>query len=126
MREMSRDERRDAFMGAAEAFFEEMEAWYDEPPRATFGEFEAELRRKRRQLMGEAQATFVNGRDTGYRKARPLCPECQEPMDFEGYVPLWVHGLEGDVDLERAYYRCPHGCGERLFPPGPETGTASG
>ena len=113
-------------MARAEEMFEEMEGWYDANPEATFGEIEAELRQQRRRLMGEAQAVLINGRDAGYQTEAPTCPQCQEPMEFERYVERQVSGLEGDVVLERAYYRCPRGCGESIFPPRPQTEATAG
>lgn len=126
MRRMSKEERREAFMSRAGTLFEEMEAWYEAHPEATFGEIEAELRQQRRQLMGETQAVLINGRDTGYQREAPECGACGQRMTFERYVKRKVSGLEGDVQLERAYYRCPQGCGESLFPPRPETEAAPG
>ena len=32
--------------------YEQLEAWYDEHPDASFGEIEAEARRQRREMMG--------------------------------------------------------------------------
>jgi hypothetical protein len=39
-------------------------------------------------------------------------------MRFEGYRRWKVHGLEGDTELERAYYVCLECPGETIFPPG--------
>ncbi len=126
MRPMSKEERREAFLEKAEEMYEEMEAWYDAHEGATFGEVEAEVRRQRRALMGETQAILINGREAGYQAEPPACPQCEQPMRFERYVTRQVSGLEGEVSLERAYYRCPHGCEESVFPPGPETEPAAG
>lgn len=53
-RRLSRQERRDAFLREAEVVYEQLEAWYDEHPDASFGEIEAEARRQRRDMMGKA------------------------------------------------------------------------
>jgi hypothetical protein len=126
VRRMSREQREEAFVAAARQMYREMEAWYDEHETASFGEIEQELRQKRRRLMGRGQEILVNGRDQGVEVGRVLCGQCGEGMRFEGYRKRTVAGLEGESDLERAYYRCPHGCGESLFPPGPETKAAGG
>ncbi len=126
MRPMSKEERREAFVRKAEAMYEELEAWYDGHEGATYGEIEAEVRRQRRELMGEAQAILINGRDAGYQAEAPLCPQCEQPMRLDRYVTRQVSGLEGEVELERAYYRCPRGCGEGFFPPGPEAEATPG
>lgn len=126
MRPTSRDERRKAYLKAAEALFAEMEEWYDDHPEASFGEIEEKLRQERRRLMGETTEILINGRQSGQQVEAPACPSCGQSMRFEGYRGRRVDGLEGESELERAYYRCPHGCGESLFPPRPSAGSASG
>jgi hypothetical protein len=123
-RKMSRKRRKEAFLMVASEVFEEMEDWYDEHPEATFGEIEQEARRRRRKLMGQALEILVNGRDNGVQVEGVHCKECGKEMDFKGYPPWTVRGLEGDARLERAYYVCPDCEGETIFPPGPETQTA--
>jgi phage FluMu protein Com len=125
-RTLSRVQRRAAFTEMAVRAFDRMEEWYDEHPDASFGEIEAEARRERRELMGQALAMLINGRDMGHRLEAPKCPRCRQAMEFEGYRPWKVSGLEGDTELMRAYYVCPRCKGETFFPPRPQTGAASG
>lgn len=117
-RQLSRQERREAFLGEAGVMYEQLEAWYDEHPTASFGEIEAEARRQRRELMGKALSILVNGRDVGKLAEAPRCGRCGQSMRFKGYRRKKVIGLEGDTELERAYYVCPKCKGETLFPPG--------
>ena len=112
-------------MAASEAF-EGLEKWYDKHPEATFGEIEQEARRRRRELMGKALEVVINGRDNGVEVDGVYCERCGAEMELKGYLPWTVHGLEGDSELERAYYVCPECKGETIFPPGQETGTAEG
>jgi hypothetical protein len=123
-RRLSRPRRRTAFLEAAGQLYDQLEAWYDEHPQASFGEIEAEMRKRRRELMGTGIEVLVNGRDTGFLIEAPHCAQCGCRLEFEGYRNWTVHGLEGDVVLERAYYVCPDCQGETLFPPGSETETA--
>ena len=120
----SRRQRKAAFLQAAGEMYEHLEAWYDVHPAATFEELEGELRQQRRELMGEALATLIVGRDSGYRPAAPACSQCGQALRFEGYRPWTVKGLEGDSVLERAYYTCPACSGEAFFPSGSEAGVA--
>ena len=125
-RRMSRAQRREACMRIAEEMIDELEAWYDAHPDASFGEIEEQARQGRRRLMGKVLEIVVNGRDTGFCLQPPRCERCGAEMEFEGYRSKMIYGLEGDTQLERAYYVCPHCEGQTLFPPGPQTEAASG
>lgn len=120
-RPQSRARREAAFMKEAKRMYEQLEDWYDKHPEASFGEIEAEARKRRRELMGRTLAQLVNGRDVGMEIEAPHCEQCGEEMEFEGYRKWGLHGLEGDSELERAYYVCPYCEGETIFPPGSET-----
>jgi hypothetical protein len=126
VRAMSRAQRRERFLQAAVGMFEAMEEWYDQHPEATFGEIEQQARQQRAEFMGQALALWINGRDTGVQVEPPRCPSCQAAMEFKDYRERTVRGLEGDSRLERAYYVCPQGCQQTLFPPGPTTATEEG
>lgn len=125
-RKMSRRRRKEVFLMAASEAFERLEEWYDQHPEATFGEIEQEARRRRRELMGQALEILVNGRDNGVQVEGVHCQACGMEMDFKGYPPWTVRGLEGDARLERAYYVCPDCEGETIFPPGLQTRTTGG
>ncbi len=122
----SRAQREAAFLELAKRMYGELEAWYDNHPQANFGEIESEARRRRRDLMGELLALLINGRDVGYQPQPPTCRECGHAMEFEHYRVWLVKGLEGDTELQRAYYVCPQCEGQTLFPPRPETPFARG
>ena len=126
VRVMSRVQRRAMFIEHAAQMFDALEGWYDKHPDASFGEIEAEARRRRRELMGEALAILINGRDQGFQLEPPVCEECGQPMKFERYRGWTIYGLEGDTQLMRAYYVCPRCSGDTLFPPGQETAIAEG
>ena len=122
----SREQRRAAFMEIAGEMYDEMEDWYETHPEASFGEIEAEIRRKRREMMGETVRILVNERDRGFQLNPPKCAQCKGELEFEGYRGWTVRGLEGDTRLKRAYYVCPQCEGETLSPPGSQTETESG
>jgi hypothetical protein len=117
-RTLSRARRESAFVENAKKMYASLEDWYDANPNASFGEIEAEARKRRRELMGAGLAIVVNGRDTGFQIETPKCPKCECDMEFVDYREWELHGLEGDSILERAYYVCPDCEGETIFPPG--------
>lgn len=123
-RQKSRTQRKAEFMQAAAAMYERLEDWYDAHPAASFEELEVEVRRERRTLMGQALATLIMGRDTGFAVQPPVCGQCGEPQAFIAYRPWTVKGLEGDSTLERAYYTCPRCAGQGFSPSGSEAGVA--
>lgn len=118
---LSRAQRKAAFLEAANRLYDDLENWYDQHPEASFGTIEGEARRLRRRLMGSTLQTLINGRDRGYQLEPPGCPGCGRPMHFERYSPKQIYGLEGDTELERAYYTCDVCQKQTLFPLGPET-----
>lgn len=113
----SRDQRQAAFLKLATEWHTQLEDWYDRHPAASFGALEQEARRLRREFMGQGLAVVINGRDTGFQLGPVVCAQCGQPMQFVGYRPWRVAGLEGETELERAYYVCRECEGQTLFPP---------
>ena len=87
-RQMSRAQREAAFMEKAVQMYASLEEWYDQHPEASFGEIEAEVRRLRRELMGEVLAVLINGRDTGFQLEAPPCSACGQAMEYKGRL-MW-------------------------------------
>jgi hypothetical protein len=112
------------FQAVATEMYATLEEWYDQHPDASLGEIEREARRLRRQMMGSTLEVLINGRSTGNTVNPPRCPACGQPMGFEDYRHWRVSGLEGETELERAYYVCPRCEGQAIFPPGPDAATA--
>ncbi len=125
-RRQSRAQREAAFLELATTLYGQLEDWYDQHPGASFGEIETEARRMRRELMGVGLAVLINGRDTGFQWEAPTCPACGQALQFVGYRPWRVSGLEGETELQRAYYVCGECEAQTLFPPGSEVEVAGG
>lgn len=125
-RQQSRDQRKAAFVKLATDLHTQLEAWYDQHPAASFGEIEQEARRLRREFMGQGLAVVINGRDTGFQLEPPACPQCGQALEFVGYRPWRVSGLEGETELERAYYVCRECERQTLFPLGSAVEVTSG
>ena len=76
--------------------------------------------------MGAGLAALFNERDTGFQWEAPRCSPCGQALEFVGYRPWRVSGLEGETELERAYY-VGRGCEKQtLFPPESATDLADG
>lgn len=123
-RPMARKERKAAFMKQAEQMFEELESWYDQNPTARFEEIEERARQARRKMMGQSLGIMINGRDVGKTDEAPKCQQCNQAMEFKDYRPKTMYGLEGETELERAYYVCQVCEKQTYFPPGYQTETA--
>ena len=121
----TRIEAREAFLAAAGHLWDEFQAWYDAHPEATYYEMEMELRKHRRQLMGETMELTLQRGDLGASVERPRCERCGREMVFKGYPGKEVHGLEGEAEIPRAYYVCPS-CDTGVFPPGSTSETETG
>ena len=115
---MSRAERKAAFMKQAAEMFEELESWYDQNPAASFEEIEGRARQARRKMMGESLGVLINGRDVGKTAEAPTCKGCGQRMVFKDYRRRKIYGLEGETELERAYYVCGRCEKQTNFPPG--------
>jgi len=124
-RPITRKERKVAFIKQAEGMFEELEKWYDENPEANFEEIEREARQARRKMMGKSLGIMINGRDVGKSKENPLCEQCGEKMRFDSYRKKRIYGLEGETELERAYYTCDVCEKQTFFPLGQKIGTTT-
>jgi hypothetical protein len=122
--QMSCVQREAAFLERAAQMYAALEDWYDQHPKASFGEIETEARRLRRELMGEVSAVLINGRDTGHQLEAPSCSVCGQAMEFKGHQRWGISGLEGETWLMQAYYVCPECGGETLLPPRPEAAVA--
>ena len=108
-------ERDETVLTVANETGDGLELWRDEHPGATVGESAFGVR-QRRTATGKGLSFWVNGQGAGYPAEGVECSVCGGWMEFKGYLPWTVYGLEGDVRMERAYYVCPRCKVERLSP----------
>ena len=110
-------EAREAFMDRAADVWDNFNTWYQAHPEATFDEMEEELGRQRRAVLGGFLELSLRQGDLGAAAEAPDCRKCGNAMEFKGYPPKTVHGLDVDARIPRAYYYCSP-CQEGIFPPG--------
>ena len=113
---MKGEDEKASFLREAEAMYEELRAWRESHPEASFDEIANQVTPQRRKLMGALLKQLAEQHGDG-RYAEAMCPTCGEKMEGSGERSRQVAHSEGDVELERAYHHCPE-CGRGLFPPG--------
>lgn len=113
---MQSSEEKAMFLQEAEAMYEELQAWREEHPEASFDEIASQVTPRRRKLMGELLEQLVRQHGDG-SYAEATCPTCGEAMEASGQRRRRIVHSEGEADLERAYHHCPE-CGRGFFPPG--------
>jgi hypothetical protein len=112
----SAEQEKAEFLRAAEAMYEELQAWRARHLDASFDEIADQVTPRRRVLMGKLLKQLATAADE--RIEVPLCEQCGEAMRYRGTPERDVSHREGEVGLERAYYYCDH-CEGGLFPPRP-------
>ena len=117
--EMKREEAKAKFVCGAEEMFDEMWAWGEERPQATFDEIAGKVALLRRELMGEMLGELLLQHGDG-RYEEVACPECGQQTKSNGRRTRTVIHAEGNVQVKRTHRLCP-GCGQGIFPPGPTT-----
>ena len=114
-------EAREEFTNRATDLWDSINAWYRNHPEATFDEIEKQMGQQRRAFLGEFVELILRQGDLGATAEAPECPKCGKPMEFKGYPPKTVHGLDVDAKIPRAYFYGPT-CQVGIFPPGSTAG----
>ena len=83
--EMKREEAKAKFVCGAEEMFDEMWAWGEERPQATFDEIAGKVALLRRELMGEMLGELLLQHGDG-RYEEVACPECGQQTNRMGGV----------------------------------------
>ena len=97
---------------------EELYAWREAHPDASFDDIAAQVTPRRRELIGLWLEQLAKQHGSGAVAEGRVCERCGQPMSYKGEPKREVqHYLEGETQLERAYYYCDR-CESGLFPPG--------
>ena len=112
------EQEREAFLAAAGELYDEVSAWRRSHPEASFDEMVAQVRPKRRALMGELLSRLALQAGNGAVAEGRRCAQCGEEMRYKGELKRTVLHGEGESALKRAHYYCAH-CQSGLFPPRP-------
>ena len=114
---MRGEKGKEAMQRAFEQMWEELHQWRAEHPEASFDEIAAQVTPRRRTLMGQLLEQLACQHGDGEVIEGLRCVECGEEMRYKGKGRREVEHLEGETELERAYYYCAR-CESGLFPPG--------
>jgi len=122
MRSSSQQEReKERFMNASAKMYNELREWREQHPEASFDEIVAQVTPRRQELMGELLAQLALQHGSGQVTEGLVCEKCGTVMEYKGEPKRDVEHLEGETELYRAYFYCPH-CEGGVFPPGPPIG----
>lgn len=110
------DKRRWQEMAAE--MYEELAAWREQHPEASFDEIAHQVTPRRQALMGELLTQLACQHGQGEAAEGLSCAECGHRLVYKGKPQRAVGHLEGEMRLRRAYYYCPQ-CRTGVFPPRP-------
>ena len=115
---IKRDKDKEGIISAVEQMYDELQAWREEHPEASFDEIAAQVTPRRRALVGELLKVLACQHGNGAVPEGLVCEGCGQAMRYKGELGREIeHYLEGETELERAYYYCAH-CQGGIFPPG--------
>ncbi len=112
-KEETKKQMQEAFGG----MYEELREWREKHPEASFDEIAAQVTPRRRELMGDLLAHLALQHGSGAVVEGLVCEKCGGMMEYKGEPKREVECLEGETELYRAYFHCPH-CAGGVFPPG--------
>jgi hypothetical protein len=111
------EENKRRWLAHLEQMYEELYAWREVHPEASFDEIARQVTPRRQAAMGELLAQLASQHGNGVEVAGLVCEACGSRLEYKGTPQRLVEHLEGEMELRRAYYYCPH-CESGIFPPG--------
>jgi hypothetical protein len=112
-----REANKEGWVAQFEAMYEELYAWREAHPEASFDEIASQVTPLRRILIGELLEQLARQHGSGQAVEDMRCEVCGEVMAYKGEPQRDVEHLEGESHLQRAYYYCAR-CEGGVFPPG--------
>ena len=109
------DRKKEAVLDVASKMYTGLPAWHDQYPAPTHGEIEFGAQRWRK-VMANGLAFPIDRQGAACQAEGVECSVCGGWMEFKGYLPWAVYGLDGGVRVARAYYVCPRCKEEKLSP----------
>jgi hypothetical protein len=114
------EENKGRWLAHLEQMYEELYAWREVHPEASFDEIARQVTPRRQALMGELLAQLACQHGNGVEVKGLVCEGCGARLEYKGTPRRLVEHWEGETQLKRAYYYCPH-CEGGVFPPGSAT-----
>jgi hypothetical protein len=112
-----REKEKEKLQQAMGEMYDKMWQWREEHPEASFDEIVAQVTPQRRAVIAQMLRFLACQHGSGQVPEGQVCPRCGAMMEYKGEPKRAVeHYLEGETELNRAYYYCPQ-CESGLFPP---------
>jgi hypothetical protein len=113
-----REKEKEKLQQAMGEMYDKLWQWREEHPEASFDDIVAQVTPQRRVVMAQMLKALACQHGSGQVPEGRGCPRCGGIMEYKGEPKRAVeHYLEGETELNRAYYYCPQ-CESGLFPPG--------
>ncbi len=116
--EEQRQREKESLVSQFEEMYEELYAWREAHPAASFDEIANQVTPRRQKVMGKLLNQLVLQHGSGEEVEELLCEQCGQALVYKGKPERGVEHLEGEARFNRAYYYCAH-CAGGFFPPGP-------
>jgi hypothetical protein len=114
--ERQKEATKEALRSEWEAMVEGLQGWREGHPEASFDEIANQVTPRRQALMGKLLEALARQHGNGVEVAGIACEVCGQAMVYKGEPRREIGHLEGETELQRAYYHCPH-CKGGVFPP---------
>jgi hypothetical protein len=113
-----REKEKEKLQQAMGEMYDKLWQWREEHPEASFDDIVAQVTPQRRVVMAQMLKALACQHGSGQVPEGRVCSGCGAMMEYKGEPKRAVeHYLEGETELNRAYYYCPQ-CEWGLFPPG--------